>query len=80
MMPKPTFIKEVDDNNDDIDYEHAFCIRIVFAGDNQTHPSVMGRNIFRPLDEQRLSGMELSKQKQLTEWLHYRRYNELNVM
>ena len=80
MIPKPVFVEEVDDNDDNTDFEPVSCVRIVSAWDNQTYQSVIGRNIAGPPGEQRLLGAESSKQKQLDEWLHCRRYGGLNVL
>lgn len=63
IMPKSVFVEEVDNDDDNTDFELASCIRVVFAGDNQTHSSIMGRNIARPLSEQELLGAESLKQK-----------------
>ena len=62
---KLAFVEEVDDDDNDTNFEHTFRVCIVSSGDNQTHQSVMGRNIIGLLDEQGLSGAESSKQKQL---------------
>lgn len=80
MMPKPAFIEEVDDDNNDTDIEHVSHVHVVFARDNQTYQSVMGRKIAGPLGKQELSEAELSKQKQHDEWLHYHRCDALNFM
>ena len=56
MMSKSAFIEEVDNDNNDINFEHASHIHIVSVRDNQTHQSVMGCNIAGPLGEQGLLG------------------------
>lgn len=43
IIRKATFIEEIDDN--DTNFELAFCIRVFSARDNQTQGLVMSRNI-----------------------------------
>ncbi|MCJ1349570.1 hypothetical protein MMC31_007811 [Peltigera leucophlebia] len=70
IMPKAAFVKEVDD--DDIDFEPAFCGRVCGAsrfssGDNQTKELVIDRNISATPSGQRSSVAESPKKKQLDE-------------
>ena len=37
MMPKPALIKKVNDDNNDTNFEHASCVHVVSARDNQIH-------------------------------------------
>ena len=48
MIPKSVFVKEVNDDNHDTNFEPASCVRVVSAGNNQTHQSVISRNIAGP--------------------------------
>ena len=80
MMPKPVFVEEVDDDDDDTDFEPVFRIRIVSAGDNQTHQSVMSYRINGPPGKQELLEAQSLKEKQLDEWLHCHSCGGLNVM
>lgn len=67
MMPKPAFVKEINDDDNDTDFQLAFYVGIFFAGDNQTQGLVMGRNVAGPPSEQGLSKAESSKKRQLIE-------------
>ena len=37
MIPKPTFVEEVDDNDNDINFEYTSRICIISIGNNQTY-------------------------------------------
>lgn len=51
MIPKLAVIEKVDDDDNNTDFELAFCIRVVFAGNNKNYQLVKGRNIAEPPSE-----------------------------
>lgn len=61
MMPKPTFVKKVDNDNNDSKFKLVFRIRVVFAKDNQIHQSMIGHNVTGPLGEQKMLRAESLK-------------------
>lgn len=48
IISKPAIIQEVDRVNNNIDFEPTSCVRVIFAGDNKNHQSVIGRNVAEP--------------------------------
>lgn len=45
MIPNLAFVKEVDDNDNNSNFEYASRVCILSIGDNKTWRSVMGRNV-----------------------------------
>ena len=65
IILKSSFVEKIDNNN--ANFELAFYIYVFSTRDNLTHRLVMGRNVVRLLDKQRLLGTKLIKKKQLDE-------------
>lgn len=65
MILKPTFVEEVDNDDNETDFEIASRVHFFSAGDNQTQELVMGHNITGLSSEQKLLGAELLKKNNL---------------